>query len=332
MGAPTLLRNVKDDFFDLATSVNSWAFWRTIGMTTVGLTLLGLSINGVLIPHKLNASGATGIALSLFYLFHWPSVGVYYWLINIPVLWLGYRTMSLRFVVMALIGVAISGLTLQITSEVRLPCHDLMMAAIVAGSLSGLGVGMYLRFGGSAGGLDIVAAVMRRKLGVPMGQTFIAVNALNVIVAGLLARSFETAFYSAIAVAVHSTMVDRMQSGFSARKAAFIITREPDKLAREILRTLNRGCTFFFAKGGMTQQETRVIYTVVNFIELARLKEILYNMDPNAFLAVHTTSEVIGNRFISWEQEGFEQRRKRRSQRVRDACTGTPSAPETTTK
>ena len=131
-------------------------------------------------------------------------------------------------------------------------------------------------------------------------------------------------------VAVHSAMVDRMQSGFSARKAAFIVTREPDLLAREILRTLNRGCTFFLAKGGMTQQETRVIYTVVNFIELARLKEILYNMDPNAFLAVHTTSEVIGNRFISWEQEGFEQKRRRRSQRVRDACTGAPPAPGTT--
>lgn len=324
MKTQALLRNVKDDFFDLATSLNSWRFWRTLAMMTVGLTLMSLAINGVLIPHHLNASGATGIALSLYYFFGKPSVGVYYWLINVPILIVGWRAMSLKFVFLAIVGVAISGASLQLTHGIVLPCHDQMMAAVMAGTLSGLGVGLYLRYGGSAGGLDIVAAVLRRKMGIPMGQTFIGVNALNVLAAGLLSHSLEVAFYSAIAVFVHSRMVDRMQSGFSARKAAFIITREPDKLASEILRTLRRGCTFFFASGGMTQQETRVIYTVVNFIELARLKEILYHMDPTAFLAVHDTTEVIGNRFISWEEEGFVG--KRRPKAAPSTVAHTPGA------
>ena len=218
--------------------------------------------------------------------------------------------MSLKLVVYAVAGVLISGTVLQLTQGLALPLAEPMMAAIIGGFLSGLGVGLYLRYGGSAGGLDIVAVVMRRKFGMPMGQTFIAVNALNVLAAGLIGHDLSLGFYTAIATFVHSSMVDRMQSGFSARKSAFIITSKPDLLSREILRSLRRGCTFFHASGGMTQKDIRLIYTVVNFIELARLKEMLHGIDPDAFMAVSNVCEVIGNRFVSWEEEGFARARR----------------------
>lgn len=305
-----MLTDVKDDVKDLLQDARSWRFWRTIVAMAVGLTLFSLSVNCVLIPNHFNASGATGIALALFYLFGRPSVGVYYWALNVPILFLGWHFMSLKLVVYAVIGVFISGAALQLTHGLALPLADPMMAAIIGGALSGLGVGLYLRYGGSAGGLDIIAVVMRRKFGVPMGQTFISVNALNVLSAGFLGHDLGLGFYTAIATYVHSSMVDRMQSGFTARKSAFIITSKPEALSREILRSLNRGCTFFHASGGMTQKEVRLIYTVVNFIELARLKEMLYGIDPNAFMAVSDVCEVIGNRFVSWEQEGFARARR----------------------
>lgn len=323
MPTPAPLGALYDDVCELGHAVRTRRFWRTVAAMAAGLTLFAVAVNGLLIPHQLSASGATGIALALFYLFGWPQVGVYYWLINVPILLLGWRVLSLEFVFMALLGVALSGATLQLTQGLALTCSDPMMASILAGTLSGLGVGLYLRYGGSAGGLDVVALVLRRKLGIAMGQTFLGVNLLNVLSAGVLGHSLERAFYTAIAVFVHARMVDKMQSGFSERKAALIITCEPDRLAGEILRTLRRGCTFFFASGGMTRKQTRVVYTVVNFMELARLKEILYTLDPKAFLAVTTTDEVIGNRFITWEDEGFAKRRRRR----RAAALAEKSAP-----
>lgn len=325
MKPPKALYGVKDDFSDLISMVGQWRFWRTVLAMVVGLTCFSLSVNGILIPNHFNASGATGIALALFYLFGRPSVGVYYWALNIPILWLGWRFMSLRVVLFAMIGVVISGTVLQITQLFTLPLQDPMMAAIMGGTLSGFGVGLYLRYGGSAGGLDIVAVVLRRKFGVPMGQTFISINALNVLAAGVLGQSLSLAFYTAVATYVHSTMVERMQSGFSARKSALIITSRPEEVSEAILRTLNRGCTFFHGSGGMSKQDIRLIYTVVNFIELARLKEILHTIDKSAFMSVSNVCEVIGNRFISWEEEGFGA--QSRSSRARRALAKSVSEP-----
>jgi uncharacterized membrane-anchored protein YitT (DUF2179 family) len=311
MKTASALHGVKDDLSDLLWSMGQWPFWRTIAAMALGLTLFSLSVNAILIPNHFNASGATGIALALYYLFGRPSVGVYYWALNIPILLIGWRMMSLRLVAFALFGVLFSGGVLQLTAPLALHIDDPMMAAILGGSLSGFGVGLYLRYGGSAGGLDIIAVVLRRRLGVPMGQTFIVVNALNVLAGGLIGHSLTLGFYTAVATFVHSRMVDRMQSGFSARKSAFIMTRDPDRVSQEILRTLNRGCTFFNATGGMSKKPSQVIYTVVNFMELARLKEILYGIDPGAFMAVSDACEVIGNRFISWEDEGFGKKPRR---------------------
>lgn len=308
MTAQGLFRGVKEDFYDLAHSLNSWRFWRTVGMMVLGLTLFSIAINAILIPHKFLASGATGLALALYYLLGQPSPGVIYWLINIPILFVGYRTMSLKYVVVAVLGVAISGATMELTQGVAIPTTDPLMAAIIAGCLSGMGVGLYLRYGGSAGGVDIVAAVLRRKAGVSMGTTFIAVNAINVLAGGLLAHDLAIAFYTSIAMVVHSHMVDRMQSGFSARKTAFIVSTKPDAIAEQVLRRLNRGVTFLNGTGGIRQNPVRIVYTVINMIELARLKEIIFDLDPSAFVAVSDTAEVIGNRFVTWEDQGFNRR------------------------
>jgi uncharacterized membrane-anchored protein YitT (DUF2179 family) len=304
-----LFDGVKDDFYDLVYSFGSWAFWQSIGYTFIGLLLFSAGINAILIPHKLIASGATGIALLVFYAVGEPSVGIIYWLINIPILLLGWRAMSLKYVVLALFGVVFSGLTLEITHQVRLPITDPLMAAIIAGVMTGSGVGLYLRQGGSAGGIDIVAAVLRRKYGMPMGTTFILVNTANFVIGGLINHSIDMAFYTAIAMYVHSQMVEKMQSGFSPRKAAWVVTCEPDEVAAQVIRRLKRGVTFVHGSGGMSKKAIRVVYTVVNMVELARLKEIIFHIDPKAFMAVNDTSEVIGYRFFTWADAGFETKR-----------------------
>ena len=315
---PKFLAGVKEDFYDLVHSVGSRQFWATIALMVVGLTLYSIGINGLLLPHKFISTGATGIALLIYYWLGSPSVGVIYWLLNIPILILGWRTMSMKFVFMALIGVFISGLTIQLTQGIVIPVptSDPLMAAILAGVLTGGGCGLYLRYGGSAGGIDIVAAVVRRKYGVPMGTTFIAVNAINFIVGSLVGGSLELAFYTAIAMVTHSKMIDRVQAGFSSRKAALIVTSQSLEISQLILRRLGRGVTFLEGSGGMSQKSLKVIYTVVNLVELARLKELIFHCDPNAFVSVTDVAEVIGKRFISWSSQGFGQNDSGRPRRL----------------
>jgi uncharacterized membrane-anchored protein YitT (DUF2179 family) len=129
-----------------------------------------------------------------------------------------------------------------------------------------------------------------------------------VLAGGIIAHSLDIAFYTSIAMFVHSAMVDRMQSGFSARKAAIIVTSEPDAIAEQVLKRLNRGVTFLHGSGAKSQTQKRILYTVINMIELARLKEIIFDVDPRAFVAISNTAEVIGNRFVTWEEQGFAKR------------------------
>ncbi|RYF12651.1 MAG: YitT family protein [Deltaproteobacteria bacterium] len=317
MNGQRMFAGVKDDFYDLVHSIGSRRFWQTIAVTFIGLVLFSIGLNGILVPHKLIASGAMGMALLIFYVVGAPSVGVWYWLLNIPILLLGWRAMSLKYVVMALIGVFFSGLTLVMTKGIIIPC-DPLMASIIAGVLTGSGVGLYLRYGGSAGGIDIVAAVLRRKYGIPMGTTFIVVNVVNFAAGGIINHSLDTAFYTAMAMYVHSHVVDRWQSGLSPRKSALIITGKPEEITEQILKRLGRGVTYLHGSGAMSKRELRVIYTVVNMVELARLKEIIFYIDSNAFLAINDTSEVIGHRFVSWADAGFEARRARKLAQAQD--------------
>ncbi|MBU3918160.1 YitT family protein, partial [bacterium] len=130
------------------------------------------------------------------------------------------------------------------------------------------------------------------------------VNAIPLIGAVLI-HDLNSALYTGIFMYVQSFALNKVLTGFSERKAVFIISHKPDEIAEQVMKRLDRGITFFHSSGGYTHQEKRVIYTVINMRELGRLKEMLFQTDPDAFVAISNTSEVIGKRFLSWEDEGF---------------------------
>ncbi len=108
---------------------------------------------------------------------------------------------------------------------------------------------------------------------------------------------------------VFSWSLQRVQAGFSQRKSLFIISRKPEEVAEKVFRKLDRGFTYFHAYGGFGHEPKEVIYTVINLLELGRLKQYLFETDPDAFMAVNDTAEVIGRRFLTWEEEGYERNR-----------------------
>jgi uncharacterized membrane-anchored protein YitT (DUF2179 family) len=107
---------------------------------------------------------------------------------------------------------------------------------------------------------------------------------------------------------VFSWVMQRVLTGFSQRKSVFIITEHPEEVVHQAIRKIDRGATYFLAEGSHSHASKRVVYTVINLLELGRLKQHLFETDPDAFVVVNDTAEVIGTRFLTWEDEGFKRR------------------------
>ena len=244
---------------------------------------------------------------------NWISLSLLLVLLNIPLFFLGFRSFSLRFLLISLVGMLIFSFNLEWTAGMSIPSKDPLLAAILGGILSGSGSGIYLRFGGSVGGLDILGAFLKKKFSIPIGNTFILVNLVIIAANGFL-YNLDIALYTGIFMYVFSWSLQRVQTGFSQRKAVFIISNKPDEVAEKVLRKMDRGLTYFHAFGGLEHEPKEVIYTVINLLELGRLKQYLYEIDPDAFMAVNDTAEVIGKKFLTWEEEGYTPLRKSSSE------------------
>ena len=303
------MNDFKEELKDLFIHVRGWTFWRTLLMIQAGCFLFGLVVNGILIPQNFFSGGLMGIALLIRSISgeSFP-LSLLYILLNIPLFLLGYRNFPLRFIFVSLLGMGILSINLELTLGMEIQTKDPLLAAILGGVASGGGSGLYLRFGGSVGGLDILGAYIKKRMAIPIGTTFIFVNLLVILTNGLL-YDLDIALYTGIFMYVFSWSLQRVQAGFSQRKSLFIISRKPEEVAEKVLRRLDRGFTYFHAYGGFGHEPKEVIYTVINLLELGRLKQYLFETDPDAFMAVNDTAEVIGKRFLTWEEEGYERNR-----------------------
>ena len=154
-----------------------------------------------------------------------------------------------------------------------------------------------------------MGTVLKKRLEIPIGYLFNAINFI-IITGNAILYDLESALFTGIFMYVFSWCMQKGLIGFSQRKSVFIISSKPEAVAEKILQKLDRGFTYFHASGGYAGVEKRVIYTVINLLELGRLKEYLFETDPNAFIAVQDTGDVIGKRFLTWDDEGYRERKK----------------------
>jgi uncharacterized membrane-anchored protein YitT (DUF2179 family) len=289
---------------EIRNDLRSLQFYRMLGTMAGGLVLCAVAVNGILIPNHFFSGGTSGLSLMVYYLADWPSLGMIYLIMNIPLFVIGWREYALRYVLVSVTGVLIFSLALDLTTWVEWRIDDRLISAILAGILIGAGTGIYLREGGSGGGMDILAKFIRKRLSIPMGTTMNMVNVFNLTGAWLI-YDLETAFYSGVYMWVLAFVLDKVLTGLSQNRGVFIITSLPEAVSSRIQRELERGVTFLHASGGYSHRSMRMIYTVINLYELGRLKQIIFDLDPASFMIVSEASEVIGRRFHSFEDEGY---------------------------
>lgn len=267
---------------------------KNIIIILIGAFIFSLGINYFAIPSKLAEGGFTGITLLLYYLFKW-SPGIVLLLLNIPLIIIGYKVFGKRTFIYTIIGINAVSLMLELTKGWGKPV-DLLLAALYTGVLVGIGLGMIFRVGGTTGGVDIIARLVNKYFGWSIGRTMFLFD-VGVILVSITIIGLDMAMYTLVAVFVGARVVDFVVEGLSASKAATIITGSTEELAKTITTKMDRGVTLFKGKGGFTGQEKEVIYVVVAPTQLPRLKQIVNEIDPYAFVVVHDAREVLGEGF-----------------------------------
>ncbi|MDH4120909.1 MAG: YitT family protein [Deltaproteobacteria bacterium] len=304
MKRPPLFTQLKEEGRELWDALKTPRFYGIILTMVAGMLLITATINALVIPNKLVSPGITGVSLILNYLGLAPSVGVAFLALNIPIFLAGWREFALKHTVLSILGVGLFSLLAEVTRDVRVEQPDRLMTSLLAGLATGGGAGLYLRLGATAGGMDVLALIARKRLGVTMGSVFISINVV-ILASSWMMFDINTLVYSGVYMFANSWAVERVQTGFSQRRVVLIVSSKPQVVAEEVIRRLDRGVTFLHAEGGFSGKESRVIFSVINLMELGRMKDLLYQTDPDALMTVLDTTEVIGRKFQGWEEQGF---------------------------
>jgi uncharacterized membrane-anchored protein YitT (DUF2179 family) len=263
-----------------------------VGLITVGSALCAVAINGILIPRQFLSGGFTGLALVVHYLLPFLPVGGLFFLFNIPLYVLGWKYVGRRFFLYSIGGMIIFSAAVQ-WLQVSLPVYDQLLSALLAGIISGVGSGIILRSWGSAGGTDILSVILAKRFSIRLGTTVLAFNCIILFTAAIL-LSLESALYTLIYLFVTSYILNIVVTGLSQRKAVYIISPRWKEISKGIIEEINRGATIIHGEGGFSGAEHRMVYTVITFRELARLKRLINRLDPDAFVVVSDTLEVMG--------------------------------------
>jgi uncharacterized membrane-anchored protein YitT (DUF2179 family) len=275
---------------------------KNVIMIMLGCAIFSFGLNYFNIANQLVEGGFTGITLLLKYLFDF-NPAITNLVLNIPLFFIGWKVLGKNSFVYTLIGTFSVSLFLWLFQDFKLNLgEDLLLAALYAGVTVGIGLGIVFRYGGTTGGVDIIARLCSKYLGWSIGRTMFGFD-LAVISISLLYLDHHLAMYTIIAVFVGARVIDFMQEGAYAAKAAMIVSDFAPQIAKKILKEMERGTTLLQGRGAFTGSEKEILYCVVSRNELVRLKNIVKQIDPYAFVAVNDVHDVLGEGFTHDEDK-----------------------------
>jgi uncharacterized membrane-anchored protein YitT (DUF2179 family) len=269
---------------------------KSILAIIIGTAIMAFGINTFNIPNNLAEGGITGISILIKLLIPSIDQGMVYFLLNVPLFFLGWKVLGRTAFLYTIIGTVSLSFFLSLLDGIwEHPMDDRLLASLYAGVTIGAGLGLIFRYGGTTGGVDIIARLLQKYMGVSMGRTLFFGDML-VISASLVYLNVESAMYTLVCVFIAARVIDFFQDGAYAGKALTIISDHADQIAKEILE-LGRGVTILSGKGAFSGADKQVVYVVVSRNEVVRYKNIVQEIDPHAFVIVNDVHEVLGEGF-----------------------------------
>ena len=265
-------------------------------IVALACVVMAFNINYFFVGNKLAEGGVSGLSLIIHYLSN-IDVSYLYFALNIPLIILAYIFLGKNFLLKTFFATFVLSVFLKVFASFSEPLDDILLAAIFGGAINGIAIGIVFYAGGSTGGMDIVAKIVNKYTGIPISRILLATD---FIVLSIVAVIFGKVIfmYTLISLVISSKMIDIIQVGIYSAKGVTIITTKEDEIRKRIMEDTGRGITLIDAKGGYTQKEIGMLYCVVGQYQLIRVKTIVKEIDPSAFMIVADVHEVIGNGFL----------------------------------
>ena len=283
--------------------------WKKNGWiiaTIFGSAVFALGFALFLEPNDMNAGGISGLAQVVVELTGLGSVGTLSILINLPLFLLGGLKIGRRFFAGSLLGMLLSSVLIDLFSVISMPEVEPLIGVLYGGVLCGFGLGVVFVCGTSTGGSDILVRLLKLKYrNVPIGQISLCFDALVVALTGVVFQDVTKALYTGITVFVTSQVVDAVVYRFDYSKVALIISKEYQAIAEAIGTRLDRGATFLHGEGSYSHKQTKVVLAAVKKQQLAELKELVMQLDPDAFVIVQEAHQVLGDGFSRYHKHSL---------------------------
>lgn len=268
---------------------------------TIGTFLLALGLSWFQEPNKIAPGGVTGFAIVLKQITNIP-IYITNLAINIPLFIIGIIVLGKNFGWKTLYATVLLSLFLGIIPEQAIT-EDLLLASIFGGVVAGIGLGIVFKSGGTTGGTDLAGSILNKLFPAFSTSNFMgAIDILVVIFAGIVDKRIETSLYSIISMFITLKLIDIIQEGFSYTKAFIIISTKSQDIGNKLIEDFDRGVTLFKAKGMYTMEDKDVLLCAVNRYQISKVKNMIYNIDSNAFVMVTDVSEVLGEGFKEIEK------------------------------
>ncbi|PLR99729.1 YitT family protein [Bacillus sp. T33-2] len=272
---------------------------KNILFILLGSAIFSFGVIHFNIQNNLAEGGFTGITLLLYFLFGW-SPAITNLLLNIPLFFLGWKLLGrsvFLYTIIGTVGVSIFFAVFE-RYQIEMPLYeDLFLAALFAGVFIGVGLGIIFRYGGTTGGVDIIARLVMKYFGWSMGRTMFIFDFCVITLSLITYLNYREAMYTLVVVFIGARVIDFMQEGAYAARGAMIISDKNDEIATRIMKEMDRGVTSLKAVGSFTKTERNVLYCVVGKNEIVRLKSVINSVDPHAFVSVTVVHDVLGEGF-----------------------------------
>ena len=262
----------------------------------IGGFITAYGLEAILIPNNVSDGGVTGLSIVGSQLFGLP-LGMLIGIINIPFVWLGYKQIGKSFALYSIIGIASLAISTSLMHHIPTIIEgDTLLVTVVGGIIIGFGMGLALRNGGALDGIDMLAVLLSRK--VPFGTSDLILF-LNMFVFIVVSTVFglQGAILSGLAYFIASKVIHIVEEGLSGSKTFKIITNQPEIMVETIRDRLGRGATYTEAYGGYSNEQFKEITCVINRMEESKIKDIIHEIDPTAFVVVYDVAEVRGGNF-----------------------------------
>ena len=279
--------------------------WQNFIMLTLAGIINAVGVTIFLYPVNLYDSGISGTSMLLAQVTpEYLTLSVFLLVLNIPLFIFGLKKQGIVFTIYAVYTVGIYLLFSFLITDVfpvdvsvasPLAGTDLLLCALFGGVISGVGSGLAIRFGGAMDGIEVMAVIFAKKLGITVGTFVMIYNVVLYIICGIVIKSWILPLYSIVTYAAALKTVDFMVEGFDRAKGAMIITSKPDEICEALAGAFESGMTRIGAKGGYSGANLTVIYFVVNRFQVSRMQEIVHEIDRGAYITISEVADVFAN-------------------------------------